>query len=329
VETANVTIGGYVPASVAVNPTTGRVYAATNTSLIVIEGSSGMILANITLPAGDEFAGNQDNIAIDSASNVIYVSVQGEIAEINGSTNSLLGEIDVPLQTLAYDPITNVLWGTVSYSSDGPAIIGVDARTGQMTADLRLGFSNPSPGVGYYLTNVAVDPDTNMVYAIGCRAVGLSCNALLSIANGTGQYVAAKVYLNASAPTMAINSMTDVVYVAAEGELMAVNGTNGHVIFDVSPQQCGPFPGTIVVPSSNQVILVPQNTDYVMIYDGASGQLVSMYSLSSSPRNVQYSPVSNDLYLTTLGHVLIFPYFDIGSGAFAGVTSSALQCPPI
>ena len=71
VETADVTIGGYVPASVAVNPTTGRVYAATNTSLIVIEGSSGMILANITLPAGDEFAGNQDNIAIDSASNVI------------------------------------------------------------------------------------------------------------------------------------------------------------------------------------------------------------------------------------------------------------------
>ncbi len=184
--------------------------------------------------------------------------------------------------------------------------------------------------LGFRAFNLAVNPMTNMVYADGCDQIGIDCDAVVSIVNETSRSLVATVHLNSAySTTMTSNPATNIVYASGARELVALNGTNGGTIFHVDPDTCGPFLGMTVVPSANQVAMVPQNYDYLLVYDGTSGALLTMYSLPSSPQLVAYNPSTNEFYVATSGHLLAFPDLNFEGDANPSLIGSNDTCLPV
>lgn len=293
VETANIPIGGY-PRTIAVNPNASRIYVADWFSdiLTVVDASSHLVIASVPLPAA-----NNNGIAIDYNTDMVYVSVEGGIAEINGTTNKVTGELPLDFgQSLAYDPSTHTIYG----SSGNMDLVGADVRTGSVVANISL---------GHWANSLAIDPYTNMIYAVGCSGVSLGpCGLQVSIVNGTSRTLLRTVHLGSNAYSrVTMDVKTDIVYVFVDAQLVALNGTNGKVIYYSNPQICGAFDSIAAIPSSNEVLAVPPGLDYLLVYDGASGALVNMYSLPSPPQYVTFNPNTNEIYVTLFsGQLLAF-----------------------
>ena len=43
--------------------------------------------------------------------------------------------------------------------------------------------------------------------------------------------------------------------------------------------------------------MVPQNYNYLLVYDGQFGNLVNMYSLPSSPQYIAFNPNTDEIYV--------------------------------
>jgi len=317
VETANMTIGDY--RSIAFSPNSSRIYVAGGSSLLVIDASSHSVIANITLP-GTALGG----IAMDDNANIVYVSVSGEVAEINGSTNAVVGKLPLDFSSLAYNPSTHIIYG-FSAAHEG-LLIGADVRTGSIVANISVG---PPGWSGAF---AMLNPRTNMVYTVGCEASGLVCLSPLSIVNRTSETLVTTIHSwnSGDYPTMAVDSATNVVYVSGLQSLLALNGTNGDTIFDVNPLACAPFPVMAVVPSSNQVLMVPQFSDYLLVYNGTSGSLVNMYSFPSpiSPLSLAFDPVTDELYVTTdSGQLVAFRDVAATGNVNNTLVGSGQDCP--
>lgn len=292
VEIANTTgVGGI---ATAINVAAGVVYVLGTSTLTVVNASTHAVIANVALLGNNPGGSINAGLAVDLSTGTVYASTQGEVVEVNGSTNRVVGEIPVNLGTLAFDYATHVLWG--SEVQDG-RLVGVDATTDSIVANVSLGFT---PG------DVALDPWTDTVYADGCGInFGMACDSQLAIVNGTSGVLVATVDLrSAYFPSMTMDPSTNILYVTGMAQLMALNGTDGQTIFSANPQTCGPFLGMATIPASNQVLLVPQDYAFLLVYDGTTGALVNMYSLPVPANGVAYSPKTEELYLAADGDLL-------------------------
>jgi hypothetical protein len=291
VETADVPVGGRL--AIAVNADASRVYLLGTSSLTVVEASSHSVIANITFPSNNTGGIVNAGLAVDYSTGMVYASVQGRVVEVNGHTNTVVGEIPLSLGTLAFDSATHVLWGTVMQhqsplEAQTGGLVGVDVRTGSIVANVSIGFAP---------FGIALDPSTHMVYADGCTG-SFVCGSEAAIVNGTSGTLVTTVSLQSGYyPTMTMNPRTNVVYISGDEQLVAFNGTNGSVIFRSNPQTCGPFAAMAVIASSNQVLMVPQNYDYLLVYDGTSGALVNMYSFPSPLGPVAYNTNTHEVYV--------------------------------
>jgi len=327
VQTANITIGG-TPGAIAVNPNSGKIYVEDeySSNLTVIDASTHSIAATVTLP-GTSGGG----IAIDNNADMVYVLVTGGIAEVNGSSNKVVGEIPIDLVWggLAYDPTTHVIYGAtarqVADDNYTGNLLGVDVSTGSVVSNVSLGF---------WAFSLAVDPLTHMVYAAGCIN-SFICLSEVSVVNESSKTVVNTLDLGSDyAPTVAINPKTDVVYITAEAQLMALNGTSGKVIYNVNPQVCD-FNNMAVIQSSNQVLAVWFDQEYVLAYDGASGTLVNMYSLAKGssfvypgPQRVAFNPNTDEVYVTVSTQLLVFRGVAAPGNVNSTLVGSGQYCPP-
>ena len=272
-------------------------------SLTVVDATSHSVVANVTLPVNNTGGLVNAGLAIDDSARTVYASVQGEVVEVNGSTNSIEGELHLPLRTLAFDSDTNELWGTTiqdlgGFGQQNGSLVGVDARTGAVVANVSIGFSP---------YDIAVDAGTGMVYADGCDTIGLVCNSRAAIVDGTRGTLVAMVNLNSGDyPTMTLDPATHVLYVSGGQQLAAINGKTGNVIFTVDPQTCGPFTGMVVDPSANLVYTAQENSNYLLAYDGTTGKLVNMYYFESIVGPVAFNPKTSELYAYTAGDLIAF-----------------------
>jgi hypothetical protein len=314
IETANITIGGYQ--GVALDQHSGRIYVAGGSHLLVIDTTSHSQVANITLPGGA-----LGGIAIDDKANAVFVSVHGEVAEIRASTNSIVGEFPFDVTgPLAYNPSTRVIYG---YSAAHQRfLVGADVRTGTMVANISVGPT------GWYGNDVLVNPNTGLVYAVGCHQEGLVCGGPVTIVNGTSETLAKTVDLNPGTyPTLVLNPATNVVYLSALG-VVTFSGTDLDSTFHMNPMACGPFPGMAVIPSSNQIAVV-DGSGYLLVFDGASGKLVNMYyfppSNSVSFAYVGYDQATNEFYTTTNNGQLVSFHAVAATG---NVNSTLIRAEP-
>jgi hypothetical protein len=312
-ETANVTVGAQ-PRTIGVDANLGMIYVAYwfSDNLTVISESTHSVVATIKLPP----TGSQDGIAVDDQTHMVYVSVGGGVVEVNGTTDQVSGELhtDVGYGALAYNPVTHTL-----YSSVNSSLVGIDVQTGSIVANIELGQPADS---------IAVDPNTNMIVAAGCDSLGLACNSVASLVNGTSRMLVRTVNLGGgSYPRVTVNTTHHLFYVSGD-TLAAINETNATVVFNVNPQECGPFDSMAFVPSTDQIAAISLDYNYTFIYDGATGALLDMYSLPNTPQFVAYNVLTNELYVTISSQLLAFRDSAGPGYVDTALVGSGENCPP-
>jgi hypothetical protein len=290
VETADVPVGGAL--AIAVNANASRAYVLGTSALTVVDTSSHSAIAKVALPVNNTGGSVNSGLAIGYSSGTIYASVQGEVVEVSSLTNTVVGELPLSLGTLAFDSATHVLWGTEVQAG---RLVGVDVETHSIVANVSLGFSP---------YDVALNRYTHMVYAVGCDQQGLACDSMLSIVNGTSGTLVKTISLqSAYYSPIALNLRTNVVYASSEAQLLALNGTDGSVIFRWDPQTCA-LGDMAIIPSSNRVLAVAADYDYLLLYDGTSGALLNIYSFPSPPGPFAYNPNTDEIYVVASGDLL-------------------------
>jgi hypothetical protein len=288
VETGNISApdGAFV-----FNPTTGRIYVLGTSSLTVVDTSSHSVIANVPFPRNNTGGSINAGLTIDTSTGMVFATVQGEVLEVDGSTNTLVRELPLSLGTLAFDPATRMLWGTQPFHS---RVVEVNVGTGSVVANISVAFQP---------FEITLDPKTGFVYADGCDVIGLVCSPGEAIVDGKSGAIVATLQLG-SPPSMALDPTTHIVYVSGEQQFAAFNGITGKVIFSVDPQTCGPFTNMVVDPSANLVYTAPGNSNYLLAYDGATGKLVNMYVFENSIDQVAFNPSTSELYVHTAGHLI-------------------------
>jgi YVTN family beta-propeller protein len=315
VETVNISIGGS-PRTIAIDPNTNRIYVADffYNNLTVIDSVTNSVVARIALQANDN-----NGIAVDPNTNMVYVLVEGGIAEVNGTTNKVVGELhlDFGPGSMAYDPSNHMIYG--SNGAGNGSLIGADVRTDDVVWNVSL---------GYWANSVAVDPHTNVVFAVGCYAYGLACDSVVSAVDGTNGKILNKIALgNDAYPRVTMNLVTHVAYVSGSAQLVALNGTTGKIIFAVNSMACGTFDSMAADPSTNQLLAISMVYNYVLAYDGTSGALVNMYYLSSTPQFVAFNSNTNEAYVTIWSQLLSFRN-SAGVGHYnSALVGSGQSCP--
>jgi hypothetical protein len=259
---------------------------------------------------------SSDGIAIDYNTNVVYVGVTGGLEEINttlvsipvggGVTNELrnqvVGVLPVNIKgPLTFDSSTHVIYGTsgnictylagVDTHPICTYLAGVDVQTGAVVANVSLGYPADS---------IAVDPQTGMVFAAGCGEQYPVCDSIASVVNGTSGRIVASLRLNSSRPpAVVVNPTTNLAYVSGD-QLVALNGTNGDVVYKVNPLECSGINNLVVIPHLNEVAATVPGA-YVLVYDGSTGALVDMYSLPANANFVAFDPAIDQLIVTLWG----------------------------
>ncbi|MDG6977993.1 MAG: hypothetical protein JRN58_02825 [Nitrososphaerota archaeon] len=336
--------GGYHEAVYDANAS--RIYAlgvplwvddSVNYSLAVIDTSNDTLVANVSLPntAGLSFC---SNLAVDGAAGMVYAimvgddnnALFGKMVTFDASTNSIAAEIPLNFTFLVssgfscglgeaqFDPGTHLLWAQF-----GTGVAAVNVLTGAVDESVRLPFAPQQ---------IVVDPAARMVYALGCiGATADSCGSQqLAIINGTG---VSTVGLNSSAyGTMALDQSTNVVYVSGGSQLVALNGTDGGVIFKANSETCGST-AIEAIPSLDQVVMLTSNhPDYLLFYDGATGALANMYSFPSrvgfagSYASI-YDTNTGELYLSTGPDTLVALHYDAQTMGNLNATLIEAGCP--
>jgi len=153
--------------------------------------------ANITV------GGSPGSAAIDSSTNLIYVVDSQNITVINAFTDKVVNNFTLPAGAggVAVNSKTGLLYlnnGTCPPCS--ASVIALNGTTGKQVASLDFGV---------YVDGIAVNPNTNTVYAISAD------NDMLYAINGTTNELIANVTLPGPVFHIAVDPNTNAVYVAA------------------------------------------------------------------------------------------------------------------
>lgn len=325
-EIANITVTRtplFVPGGMELDSNTSTIYVGDGTdNLTVVDASTHKAIETITLPGSP--ADGWGPIAVDSESNMIYVSTWGctneanvsnscqgyssippwGIVEIDGLDNKIVGRIPVSVDLLTVDSSTGILYGTT-----GTILLAIDERSGSIIGNLSLGASPQS---------IAADAKTNMVYVDGCKQSSLGCigGELLGI-GGAHDDVKFTVPLDDNfLSNVVVDPNTNTVYTLGTQEnatLYSIDGTSGTIRYASAIAPCGADAGGVTLAmntASNQLYFV--SNSYFAVIDATTGRIVNMLS-SPGTWDVAVSPDGSNVYLAIeagnqqFGYILVIP----------------------
>jgi uncharacterized repeat protein (TIGR01451 family) len=206
---------GADPQGVAVNPSTGRVYVALSDegSLSVVDGLEGrgvVVVTGLKRPRG---------VAVNPTTNRVYVTDTGadSLVVIDGTSNEMLVSLPVGSHpdAVAVDPEANRIY--VANAGDGSLWI-LDGTSHEFIGNVKVA-EGP-------LLGMAVNQDTGHVYIVHALAPGR--HGLTVMDGQRGDVVATLAgdygYPLGAAYAVAVDERANRLYLAAEGELLVING---------------------------------------------------------------------------------------------------------
>jgi YVTN family beta-propeller protein len=228
--------------------------AATSLAATATAPSPGYTASRIPVPGTVDAAG----IAVDSATNTIYIGGGHFVTAVNGATGTVAATIPVMafVQGIAVDAATNRVY--VSEAA-GSAVAVIDGATNTVLTTI--------PVVGTP-TGIAVDSATNMVYVATAEAATVAVingatNAVSTIYTGLGTHPLG----------VAVDESTDVVWVADRfGSLIEINGSNSSIMGRVIIRN-GVFTSVAVNTATDTVYATDLRQGDVDVIDGQTGTL--------------------------------------------------------
>jgi len=283
VETGNVSTTAL---SMYIDPYNSGVYLTylNSTVMTVLDASTLRQVVNVNLPSA-----TYGVLALDSANDTLYVVYDGGIVAVNGATNTIIKEFGTGFPAVAYNPSLGVY-----YAMQNQSLLEVSLASRAIIANVTIGFSPTAPGLG----GIYLNQMTNTVFLVGCNQMGLVCDSYVSVVNGTSGRLIATDHLGSDYyPNAVLNPQTNTLYVTGNSQLDSISGYTGSIIYAANPLTCGPFIGMDLATPSDQIVVAPQDYNYILMYDGSTLALVNMYSLSASPAAVAYDPGNNQIYV--------------------------------
>jgi YVTN family beta-propeller protein len=157
---------GGEPDGLAYDAANQEIYVANfaGNSVTVLSASNGTILTTIGLPPPGGFGGGPDAVAVDSRSDLVFISVlgcncggPGNVTIINGSDNRILGGVETGggPSAVAYDPQNNAFYVAESYTD---SVLAFDASNDSFIGGTSVGGSPQGIAVdsengGLYVAN--------------------------------------------------------------------------------------------------------------------------------------------------------------------------------
>lgn len=299
---------GKQPASVAVNPVTGKVYVTNYGVSVNNEGGFCLDPGTVTVIDGATKTTTTvtvglcpTTIAVNPVTNKVYVVNsqdfdlnQGSVTEIDGVTNATATIVvgDTP-ESIAVNPITNKIYVTNELGASVTVIDGATHATTTLT-------------VGEAPQAVAVDPVTNTII-VACPGypldVGYGAVTLIDGATNETRIVITADMGYGAPQLVAVDTVTQRVYLpynAVSKNGLLVMDEQGNVIQAV-PIPDGAVESIAVNPVTNRIYLTanlsPQPA--LEVFDGEDlDQAPAQISMSGIPSSVTVDQVANKIYAT-------------------------------
>jgi len=193
----NLSVGGL---GLAVNPATGRLYAAGGSRVSVLDTTTSALIATIAAPAGANIWG----LAVDPVANRLYATdiANPRVLVYDGATNKLIGEvaIDAPARFgIAIGAAGRVF--VASYTDRSPQLFTIDALSAKVIA---------RTPIAAFTASLLSDPLAGVVYA--SSGVDRSVTAINTSIGGTS-----RVALTQTPGGLGINPITSALIVVTPG----------------------------------------------------------------------------------------------------------------
>ena len=272
---------GSSPFAMAVNPVTGQVYVANNSSgtVSVINGATNMVAAPV--PVGTD----PRAVAVNAVTGYVYVANFGSnnVSVIDGATNTVTTTIPVGTQPQAV--AVNAVTGKVYVANSGSNSVSViDGATNTVTTTV------PVP-VGSYPDAVAVNAVTGKVY------VANEFGNNVSVIDGATNTIAAAVPVGLIPDAVAVNAVTGQVYVTNNGteNVSVIDGATNTVTATVP---VGTNPAAVAVNAvTGQVYVANEDSNNVSVIDGATNTVTATVTVGSTPDGVAVNAVTGQVYV--------------------------------
>jgi DNA-binding beta-propeller fold protein YncE len=227
-------------------------------------------------------------LAVNSATDTIYLANATGVMVVNGATNSVTTTIATAVSSvyaIAADSATNTVYLAAS-ASTGPEIEVINGATNAVTKTISL------PGLIYSL---AVDTATDTVYGAEPSL------DQVAVINGATDAVTTNVSTGAGiAPYhLAVDEASDTVWVTVQaGSVIAIDGATNAVASDIA--LVGTEPYSVAVDSGTDTIYV---TDFrngqVIVLDGSTGKISTLISIGQYVYGVDVEQSSGLVYVNS------------------------------
>lgn len=241
ISNANVSVD-FPVGDMAANPLTGVLYAGDTSGgnyLVEIElvPSEGYTVVN-TIPIAGSSTGS---IIIDPVTNRIYATLLNSsgsvfsLVEINGNTSTVIASTNSSVSEICVNPVTDTIYAIQNQYNGPPqnltsSLLAINGSTLKTVANVSL------PGLA---GNIAVDPESNMVYVETCTSVSLACgnNYVLAV-NATDFNITSIAAPSFGLSGLGVNPDTNMIYVLSYGfyqnstgtVLISINGTTDTIV---------------------------------------------------------------------------------------------------
>lgn len=263
---------GKKPIAIAVNPNTNMIYAANfgSNNITVIDGRTNSTIATIAIKTPKfypEIVFHPDNIAVDTKTNMIYVTTaDGDLVYvIDGITNKIVSVIIISNDSSGEVGLdVNQITGRIYVSSvnyDTVSVLKAVNRMKKHKAFLYSSLIDTLP-VGNAPYSLAVNPNTNMIYVANYKS------GTVTVINGSNDSVLKKITVGKWPIDICVNLKTNMIYVANGGNntVSVINGKSNSVVAMIP---VGDIPdGICVNPNTNTVYVSNQDDGTVSVIKG-------------------------------------------------------------
>jgi DNA-binding beta-propeller fold protein YncE len=314
------------PCSVAVNPSTNRIYVGNcgSHNVSVLDGVDNSIIATVT----DQNAKSLSPVAfaVNPTTNRIYVVNSGgyerggNVTVIDGATNSTVTVTDpnaVHPNAVAVNALTNRIYVTNAGSCPAPAtnhgnVTVIDGDTNSTTT-----VTDPN---ACYPQAVAINQTTNTIYVANANAIdpAMTDKGVVTVIDGATNRTATVVDSNGKdSVAVAVDEVTNRVYVANQadcggavcganpGSISIIDGNTKAVRTLIDPKARGPM-ALAIDPVTNQIYVANVTSGSLTVVDGVGAPTVATLgvlltgggsgTVTSNPLGVNCGTTCTDTY---------------------------------
>jgi large repetitive protein len=229
-------------------------------------------------------------LAVDSATDTIYLATSTGVIVVNGATNTVTTTITTPapVSAIAVDSATNTVYLAASPTTPGPEIDVISGATNTVTTSITV----PSG-----ITSIAVDSTTNTVYAAEPTL------AQVTVVNGATNAITTNVSTGTGTrPShLTVDETSDTVWVADEnGSVIGIDGATNKIASDFALSGTEPY-SLAVNEGSNTIYVADLRNDQVIVLDGTTGTVITDIPVGIYLYGVDVDQSSGLIYASSYG----------------------------